>query len=222
MGLFDFFKKQVDPWHNIRNNPEMRPLIVETETTQLVAQCQNLTAVGRQSEAKALALKYLVDLSRLCLKPDFLNSNIMLMLLATAATKLGEPKEGKILLEKLIAFHIDLTTKQVPGAPTLDLTDAYISAGKLAHQIRESRDDEYRCYWLATEALPPPGCKAPASNRSKARAHDFAYALCKNEQFNDPNTWSDRTAWHDAKRREFAPECNWDDLNSRMAWLGLR
>lgn len=222
MGLFDFLKPKKDPLERFRQMPEFRPVLIEAQMVNLVAQCNNLKAVGREGEAKQIAVKFLIGLVKDCMQKEFWESSFMLSALASAAIRFGEPKHGRELLGKIIDFHVNLRTKGVQNGPALDLTQAYIDAGRLAHQARESREDEYQCFWEAAETQPPPGCKNPASNRQKAMAHNFAYSLCATEVHSDPanqSYWSEREAWHDAKRREFAPECNWEDALESMKYL---
>lgn len=220
MGLFDFLKPKKHPLETLRDNPNVRPAIVQAELERLCAQCRSLKAVGREQEAQQAAIKFLVNLAKDCVQKKFFESQFMLSLLVEAAIRLEEPKHGRGLLGKIIDFHRSVVSKGIKDAPALDLTQAYTDAGRLEHLIRESREEEYRCYWEATQAEPPPGCKQPASNRSKANAHDLAYSLCAVEAFKE-GEWPQRRDWHDQKRREYAPECNWDDPDDRMRWHGL-
>ena len=224
MGLFDFLKpkKDNDDLSVIRNDPQWRPLIVEAQVTKLVARCTNLKSVGRELEARQLAVKFLKDLGKDCLKKEFWESTEMISMLANASIHLDEVTIGKQVLDILIKSHGETKAKDIKDWPAIDLTQPYIDAGRLAHQMRDSRGEEYRCYWLAAAALPPTGCKNPASFRQKALAHDFAYSLCSVEALRDPcaaNDWLNRKVWHDAKRREFAPECDWDDDNAKFEWI---
>jgi len=217
MGLFDFLKPKKHPLEAARDNPKWRPAIVQAEAERLLARCNNLKAVGREVEAAKDVRKFLGDLALECVKKEFLESNAMLSLLVSTSSNLGEPELGKDLLEAIIAYHLSAKTKKGKTVSAMDLTQAYIDAGSLAHQIGDP-DEEYRCFWLATEFQPPAGCENPASKRQKAIAHQFAYVLCAAEASNDPIKWGERRAYHDAKRRELAPECDWGDLNAEMKW----
>jgi len=222
MGLFDFLKsKSNDPLSSIHNNPSVRKMMIAAEVEALSATMSNLKSVGREAEAEKRAKEYLIALSSDCVS-KYSDSSEALNALATSSIILGQAQLGKRLLEKILEFHVEVTSANVKGAPALDLTQAYIDSGRLAHQIRESRDDEYRCYWAATEAVPPPGCKFPATKRQKAIAHEFAFRLCLTESHkvsNEHINWAERAVWHDAKRREFAPECAWDNFEAVIAWM---
>lgn len=195
--------------------------MIAAEVEALSATMNNLKSVGRGAEAENRAREYLLTLSTDCLT-NYNESSEVLNALATSSILLGQPMLGKRLLEEIIKFHEEVTSANVKGAPALDLTQAYIDSGKIAHQIRESRDDEYRCYWAAAESVPPPGCKSPATKRQKAIAHNLAFRLCLTESHKVAHAdtkWAERAVWHDARRRECAPECAWDNFEAVIAWI---
>lgn len=219
MGLFDFLKpKREDPLAAIRNDPSFRRLMIAAEVEQLSATMSNLKSVGREAEAESRAKQYLAKLGEECLK-KFCDSSDMLNAFATSSMLLGQAPLGKQMHDEIIKFHEDVTSKKVRGAPAMDLTVAYTDAGRLVHACHGSRDDEYRFYWLATEARPPTGCEHPATNKQKAIAHNFAHGLSATEACRNPVPWEERERWHDHQRRVFAPECNWDDVLEMVKWM---
>ena len=146
----------------------------------------------------------------------------MLSAATYSAIRLGEANLGKQLLDSIIETHEAVRVKNPKSSSAvMDLTQPYIDAGRLAHRIPNSSDEEYRCFWLAAAAQPPACCKEPASNRQKAMAHQFAYGtLCTSPtMMTKMSDWKKRMEWHDAKRREYAPECDWDDPMAMIAWV---
>jgi hypothetical protein len=223
MGLFDFLKPNKNSMNNPMDNPKLRPTMIKGMADQLVTRCNNLKAVGRETEAKAIAEKFLMDSFRTCEQKEYLESTEMLSAVTYSAIRLGEAKMGKQFLDRIINAHEAMRVKNPKsGGSVMDLTQPYIDAGKLAHQMSESGEDEYRCFRHAAEAEPPPGCKNPASNRQKAIAHNFAYSISAVTRMRDranSHEWGKREKWHDVKRREYAPECDWDDSKAMLAWL---
>jgi hypothetical protein len=220
MGLFDFLKsKSNDPLSSIHNNPSVRKMMIAAEVEALSATMSNLKSVGREAEAEKRAKEYLIALSSDCVS-KYSESSEVLNALATSSISLGQAQLGKRLLEEIIKFHEEVTSANVKGAPALDLTQAYIDSGRLAHQIRESRDDEYRCYCHAITAAPPHGCKNSASIELKALAHNYAYLLCSVERRHQNGDWEDRMRWHDRMRRACLPYCEWDNPHAVIELMG--
>lgn len=219
MSLFNFLKSKKEEAHH----DLCLPLIKRVETEQMASHCGNLRAVGREHEAKQQACRHLKKLGEICLiKKNWEWSSEMLCEIFCAASLLNEPALGKRIMDELITWHEQLAQKNFKEAPSIDLTQAYIHAGSLAHKMSDSRDEEYRCYWIAAETRPPAGCSQPASKKLKAMAHMMAYSLCSVEIHRDPYNhieWAKRIAWHDAKQREFAPECDWDNDRAKLAWM---
>jgi formylglycine-generating enzyme required for sulfatase activity len=218
MGFFDFLKPKKDPL----DDPKFRPFMIMGMAEQLATRCDNLKTVGRETEARAIAVKFLMDSFRSCGEKEFRDSAKMLSAFADAAITLDEAQMGKQLLDGLIEAHEEMQKKKAKPFSIIDLTQPYIEAGRLAHRIPNSSDEEYRCFWLATEAQSPAGCKEPASHRQKAIAHNFAYSISAvtviTESANS-DEWKTRKKWHDAKRREHAPEVHWDNPMAVIEWL---
>jgi hypothetical protein len=218
MGFFDFLKPKRDPL----DDPKIRPTVIKMMAAQLATRCGNLKAVGRETEARAIAVKFLMDSFSTCGEKEFRDSAKMLSAFADAAITLGEVRMGKQLLDGLIEVYEKMQKTKRKSFSIIDLTQPYIDAGRLAHRIPNSSDEEYRCFWLATEAQPPASCKEPASHRQKALAHQFAYGISGVSLMTDHanrSEWKKRMEWHDTKRREYAPECDWDDPMAAIAWL---
>ena len=219
MGFFDFLKPKKNPI----DDPKFRPFMIKGMADQLATRCDNLKAVGRETEARAVAVKFVVDSFRTCAQKEYLESAEMLSAATYSAIRLGEANLGKQLLDSIIETHEAVRVKNPKsGGSMMDLTQPYIDAGKLAHQMRESSEEEYRCFWHAAEEKPPLGCKNPATDRQKATAHNFAYSISTVTGITDrvnSDEWKKRKKWHDVKRREYAPECDWDDPMAAIAWL---
>jgi hypothetical protein len=218
MGLFDFLKPKRDLLAELRDDTRAFPIFIMARRDKIAAQSNNLKAVGRAAEARELVVSFLTDVGRDCLNKKHWENLELITTLADSAILLGEPILGKQILDKLIGLHSGLMAKGNTTGPLIDLTQVYIDAGRIAG----SQDEEYRCYWLAAEAKPPIGCKQPATRRQKAMAHYLAYnlsAIMTNRAKDDSNEWRTRREWHDEKRREFAPECDWDDIGSLLEWV---
>ncbi|MBE2282403.1 MAG: hypothetical protein IAE77_02955 [Prosthecobacter sp.] len=215
MSFFDFLKPKKDPL----KDPRFRPTVIKMMAAQLASKCGNLKAVGRETEARATALRFLEKSFQTCSEKQFIDSAEMLSAIASAAVMLGEASFGKKFLDAIIDLHEQTQATKDGKAVPIDLTQAYIASGRLAHAIRDF-EEEYRCFWHACEAKAPPNCKAPATQTMKAIAHQFAYG-CAGPPYSKAalEECERRMSWHDAKRREYAPECDWDDDMSVLDWI---
>ena len=108
MGLFDFLKPKKDPL----DDPKFRPTVITMMAAQLATRCGNLKAVGRETEARAIAVKFLMDSFRSCGEKEFRDSAKMLSAFADAAITLEEAQMGKQLLDGLIEVHEETQKKR--------------------------------------------------------------------------------------------------------------
>lgn len=215
MGFFDFLKPKKDPL----DDPKLRPTVIEMKAAMLATRCSNLKAVGRETEARAIAIRFLEESFKTCGEKQFRESAKMLSAFASAAISLKEAAYGKRLIDSIIDLHERMRADNAKKAVPIDLTLAFIAAGRLSHAINDF-EEEYRCFWHACEAKAPSNCKDPATPGMKAVAHQFAYGSASPLYSKDtPEECMRRMSWHDTKRREYAPECDWDDPMAVISWM---
>ena len=201
MGLFDFLKPRKDPVGDFPNTPLMRKAMLAMKLEFVQKQIANLNAVGRGADAKKVVSDFLKEVFK-----EWENepqNPAHLTLLANAAMSLGALEAGKESLKIVIQ-----TNEQ---KPFMDLTVVYMDLGRIYH--RSNSEKELWCYHKATEATPPANCKFPATQKDKAKAHNFAY-MCAFRRRNE-----EHTKYHDYKRRELAPDLDWDDTMQVVKWM---
>jgi hypothetical protein len=228
MGIFDFLRRKPGSRgfgksiKKILATSQGRFLVASMELEKLTAQVSNLKAVGRHDEAKSAAKAYIVSVAERFAKEDR-DSKAMLHLIARAAIKLGEYHAGFAFVESFANLYSEMQRKGEDAG--VDLTTAYHDLGILTELMKGPWQDCLLWHEKATEAEPPTGCKEPATSRDKALAHTSAYFCIATAIFEWQNNlhlreaMENRKAWHDQKRREFAPECKWDDEGGYSDWL---
>ena len=195
MGLFDFLKPRSDRLRELEKKPVVRKVMLEMKLEFLQKQIANLRAVGREADADKAITTFLLEVLQEWKREP--HNPIHLSTLANSAIMLGALEAGKGWLKIVI--------EENEKTPFLDLTTVYMDLGRIYHRLRNNPEKELWCYHMATEAIPPNNCKFPATKRHKAKAHNFAY-MCANRIGNQ-----EHVEFHDRKRRELAPEVNWDD-----------
>lgn len=203
MGLFDFLKPRKDPLRELEKNPLVKRAMLAMKLEFVQKQIDNLRAVGRDADANKTVLDYLLEILQEWKKEPQNPSH--LSLLANAAMSLGALDAGKESLNAVIQANAK--------TPLLDLTLVYMDLGMIYHQLRNNPEKELWCYNKATESVAPPNCKFPASQNDKTKAHNYAY-MCAYRINNE-----DQTKYHDHKRRELAPDLDFDDPVQVMKWL---
>jgi len=207
MSIFNFLKPKKDPLadvlQKVNEKPALRRYMLDMMAEEYAKHLHNLQAVGRDSDAVAVSAKFLKNISNA--KTEDIQSAIILNLLTHAAIHSGAFQVAKEILKAVLNVNQDHST--------LDLTVAYFNLGLIYHQIRTDPEKELWAYHSATEAIAPVACEEPASTYNKAKAHFFAY-MCASRIGNH-----EHEKWHDYKRRELAPDANWEDPSSVKEWL---
>jgi hypothetical protein len=211
MGLFDFFKRRKDPLRgSVLAHPGMKMAVLRQQVESVGAQAASLRAVGREADADKAISNYLQEIFQEY-KADPYNQDY-LKLLCSAAMDLNAPESGKRFLQIVIQAN--------EKSPLIDLTLVYFDLGRIYNQLHNNPEKEFWCYRMATEAAPPKNCKRPATKKEKAKAHHFAHmrastvggpaGIVGNEE---------QIKYHDCKRRELAPELDWDDREQVTQWM---
>jgi len=203
MGLFDFFKPRKDVLSSILAHPGMKMSILRQQVESVGAQAATLRAVGRHADADKAISNYLQEIFQEY-KADPHDPGY-LALLCSVAMRFGALEEGKRFLQIIVQAN--------EKSPLIDLTLVYFDLGKIYHQLRNNPEKELWCYRMAAEAAPPKNCKRPATKKEKAKAHHFAY-MCAGRVVGPGGMVvgnEEEIKYHDHKRRELAPELDWDD-----------
>jgi|GEM_PF-3457096 len=215
MSLFDIFKSKMDNVFDGKKFAKemLQGLQADTdEVNKVIANFNVLRSAGRELDAVNDGRTYLSDLAKCCVACEESELPRILSKFKRIASGINEEKFAKTLIDLTIEY-LDLATKSEIDFFLKDLTQLYMTAGDLALKVPEWQEEAYRCFWMAAETRPPKGCTMPASARDKANAHNCAWHRC-NEQIrlNTSNQaeWANRKAWHEAKRREYAPGHNWE------------
>ena len=207
MGLFDFLKPKNDVAAQLaewEKRPEVQKAKLAVKKEYIQKQVANLRAVGRQADAGEAARAFLSELfDQWTGEPE---NPAHLTSFTNNALIFNELEFGKEMLKVVIE-------KTQKHAFSLDLTTVYLDLGRIYHQLRANGDKELWCYHMATEAPPPAGCKFPASNAQKAKAHLFALSSAQvagNQE---------HIKWHEYKFKEMAPGIDADNPEEIIKFL---
>lgn len=215
MSMFDFFKpKKRDVFdgksfsHKMLQNRKAD----NDEVARVVEYCNGLKSAGKEREAVSEGRAYLSDLAKCCFAYEDSEYRRGLNVYNRIAVGIGEELFAKTTLD-IVIKNLESASKGAIDAFLKDPHRLYMTAAYLALNIPGWKEEAYRCFWMAAQTHPPKGCKNPASTEDKILAHHHAWILCNSQvRLDTPNQaeWAKRMAWHDAKRREFAPDRNWD------------
>ncbi len=205
MSIFDLFKRREDAHRDLESLPSMKRPARAVEFDLTCKRVADLQAVGREADASRAISDYLEGLFQEWKKePD---NSVCLRLLCTAAKKFGALEKAKDYFYKVIQAN-EVT-------PIVDLTVVYYDLGGIYHKLSGTTEKEFWCFRMATEAVPPKNCKFPATKKEKAKAHHFAFTCMRAGHFGT----EEEARYHDRKRRELAPEIDFDDFKQWVKWL---
>ena len=189
MGLFDFLKPKK------QEMPRSVALAFLFGTKQ--KHVQNLKAVGKNNEARAEANKFIADILQAYTQDK---DNVDLLdLLAQFACAAGETEGAQLALESVV--------NDEKAKSRIDLTVVYAGLARVFHQRLDFKK-ELNAWVKAAAAVPPSGCKMPASTKKKAWIHTMAFVCA--ERIGDDEV----ADFHDKKRKELIPDFDWHDYES--------
>lgn len=203
MSFFDFLKPKATIQSQLDNAPELQQAVFKKKLQNTISKVESLRAVGREDDAVEVITGYMLSYT------DFLANDTSnpsrICFFTEAAISLGVAVIAETILKALILKNND--------KPTMDLTVVYFELGRLYHQMRTDPEIELSAYESSIEAACPSNCKYPATEFDKIKAHHFA-SLCAFRAGKE-----EHEKWHDYRKRELAPEVNWEDPYAVLEWL---
>jgi len=203
MSIFNFFTKKTGREKLIDDLLEDAPWVRKTTLCGLIdltaQSVEKLITVGRNQEANNKAadfLDYCYDVwKRDQGNPDYLT------VLADASIRLGIPKQGFDILDKIVN---DPKTQN-----TLDCTLVFCSMGGIFHKLAQigekQKKIEFGLYKLGIDAPPSRDGKSVATRFNKAHVHLFGrFTACFVEGL-------DAEKWHLNKAKALVPEIDFDN-----------
>ena len=197
---------------------------MRVQQKKVLKYCLHMQNAGRHDEASSCARDFIKEVAMILVTREKRNFLSLLSILYDVACQTGEERYALGVLE-IASEKIQMIASKGSWSPlpVNDSTPLYQKAGLLAQRLPNGLEDAYRYFWLACEAVSPPGCEMPALAKEKADVHACAKSISDEMVKIDRRSadeWSKRSVWHDFKMRELDPTRDWDAAKARNAGYG--